>query len=101
MYLITNDFGNVMYTGVTNNLERRIIEHRNGTLPGFTQKYKVSKLVYYEHTNSIEAAIMREKQIKKYRREKKDALVNAMNYEWKDLSNDWYSEEEISRERSK
>lgn len=53
--------------------------------------------VYYEQTTSIEAAIIREKKIKKYRREKKDALVNAMNPEWKDLSNDWYSEGEISR----
>ena len=79
-----------MYVGVTNNLERRIYEHKNKTVKGFTEKYNVSKLVYFEETNDIASAISREKEIKKWRREKKDALAIAVNPEWKDLSDGWF-----------
>ena len=89
IYILTNDFENVMYIGVTNNLERRLAEHKSGTIPGFTEKYKTHKLVHFEQTPSIESTILREKQIKSWRREKKDALVASTNPEWGDLSLGW------------
>ena len=86
VYLITNWNNRVMYVGVTNNLERRIYEHKNKMVRGFTEKYNVNKLVYFEETQDVTAAITREKEIKKWRREKKDKLVNRMNPNWKDLN---------------
>jgi len=86
VYLITNWNNKVMYVGVTNNLERRIYEHKNKLVKGFTEKYNVNRLVYFEETEDVIAAIAREKEIKKWRREKKDQLVNRMNPNWKDLS---------------
>jgi len=85
IYILTNQNNTVLYTGVTNNLQRRVIEHRSGKGGTFTKKYKVYKLVYYETGNNIEIAIAREKQIKAGSREKKIALINSMNREWKDL----------------
>ena len=79
----------MIYTGVTNDLERRLYEHKHHLADGFTSKYNVNKLVYFETGDSIDGAIAREKQIKSYRREKKDALVNSVNPDWKDLSLDW------------
>ena len=79
VYLLTNWNNRVMYVGVTNNLERRIYEHKNKLAKGFTEKYNVNKLVHFEMTGDVTAAIAREKEIKKWRREKKDALVNAAN----------------------
>ena len=78
-----------MYVGVTNNLERRIYEHKNKMVKGFTKKYNVSKLVYFEETQDVIAAIEREKEIKRWRRQKKDQLVNSSNPTWKDLSLEW------------
>ena len=76
----------VLYIGVTNNLVRRVYEHKNKVdTKSFTARYNVNKLVYYETTNSIESAIEREKQIKAGARKKKEALINAFNPEWKDL----------------
>ncbi len=89
VYLLTNWNNQVMYVGVTNNLERRIYEHRNKLVDGFTKKYNVEKLVYFETASDVLAAIEREKQIKKWRREKKNHLVVGMNPEWKDLSVEW------------
>jgi len=89
VYLLTNWNDKVMYVGVTNNLEKRIYEHKNKLVKGFTEKYNVHKLVYYEESNDIMAAIEREKEIIKWRREKKDYLVNQANSEWKDLSSEW------------
>ena len=89
VYLLTNWNDQVMYVGVTSNLERRIYEHKNKLVDGFTKKYNVEKLVYFETTNDVLAAIEREKQIKKWRREKKNQLVAGMNPEWKDLSVEW------------
>lgn len=88
VYIMTNDHGNVMYVGVTNNLERRILEHKSGLVPGFSQKYKIKKLVYFEQTVSVDAAIVREKEIKKWRRAKKNKLVETLNPHWRDLGND-------------
>jgi putative endonuclease len=79
-----------LYIGVTNSLERRVYEHKSNRNPGFTQKYACHKLVYYEHFTDIEIAIAREKQLKKWRREKKEFLIRTMNRSWKDLSLDWY-----------
>ena len=88
-YMMTNITNKVLYTGVTNDLERRVKEHKSGLIPGFTQKYNCKKLVYYESFSDIEQAIRREKLIKEYRREKKNQLVESLNPEWKDLSEVW------------
>lgn len=89
VYLLVNWNNKVMYIGVTNALERRIYEHKNKLVKGFTEKYNLSKLVYFEETQDVISAIEREKEIKKWRREKKDQLVNRANPQWKDLSLDW------------
>ena len=89
VYLLTNWNNKVMYLRVTNNLERRLYEHKNKLVKGFTEKYNVNKLVYFEETQDVTAAIAREKGIKKWRREKKNQLVNRMNPNWKDLSSGW------------
>lgn len=75
-----------MYIGMTNDLERRIYEHKEGLVEGFSKKYKTTKLVYFEHTHDIHAAIAREKEIKKWRRGKKNKLVETLNPKWEDLS---------------
>jgi putative endonuclease len=79
-----------LYTGVTNDLMRRVYEHKNKLVPGFTSKYNIQYLVYYESTSSIHVALEREKQIKGWRREKKIALIHSMNHDWKDLSEEWH-----------
>jgi len=86
VYMLTNSSNNVLYVGVTNDLERRCYEHKQKLIKGFTQKYNVDKLVYFEVFDSIELAIFREKQIKGYSRSKKDKLINEFNLEWKELS---------------
>jgi len=78
-----------MYIGVTSNLESRLYQHKNKIAAGFTQKYNVHKLVYFEHTYDVRVAIEREKEIKKWRREKKIKLVESKNPEWKELSLEW------------
>ena len=86
VYLLTNTTNRVLYTGVTNNLERRLYKHRNNLTPGFASKYRCHKLVWYETTPSVEAAIAREKQIKGGSRAKKVALIEGVNPHWLDLS---------------
>ena len=88
VYILTNKHNKVLYTGVTNNLQRRVYEHREKLIEGFTKKYNVDKLVYYEETESIEAAILREKQIKGGSRQKKLDLIEGMNPGWRDLYED-------------
>jgi len=78
-----------MYIGVTSELEKRIFEHKNKLAKGFTEKYNVDKLVYFEETHDVIAAISREKEIKKWCRDKKNRLVDVANSQWKDLSLDW------------
>ncbi len=85
VYILTNVNRNVMYVGVTNNLEQRVAEHRAGTGGEFTKRYSVTTLVYAEEYEWIEEAIAREKQIKGWRRSKKDALVETINPTWADL----------------
>ena len=90
VYIVTNKNKTVLYTGVTNDLQRRVYEHENGLLSGFTQKYKCHFLVWYEHFQNINDAIAREKEIKKWRREKKENLINGFNPDWKFLNNEIY-----------
>ena len=85
VYILTNQSNRILYTGITNDLIRRIYEHRNGLNEGFTRRYRVHKLVYFEATTDVTAAIQREKQIKGWLREKKRALVTQHNPAWKDL----------------
>jgi len=86
IYILTNKKNGTLYIGVTNNLTRRIYEHRNGTIKGFTKKYNLNKLVYFEQLNDISFAILREKRLKKWNREWKVQLIEKINPEWKDLS---------------
>ena len=86
VYVLTNWNQRVMYVGVTSDLKRRIHEHQNKLVKGFTAKYNVNKLVYYEQTNDVITALAREKEIKRWRREKKNNLVLSINPGWSDLS---------------
>jgi putative endonuclease len=88
VYIMTGR-SDTLYAGVTNNLERRVYEHKHGLVEGFTKKYNLTMLVYYEATDDIRSAISREKQIKGWVRSKKIALIESMNPQWRDLSEDW------------
>jgi putative endonuclease len=94
--MMANWTGDVLYTGMTNDLERRVWQHKSRSVPGFTQKYDLNKLVYFEQCHDVKATIAREKQIKGWRREKKNNLVNEMNAEWKDLSTGWYEDSSLA-----
>ena len=85
VYILSHTNNNVLYVGVTNNLVRRVFEHKNKMVPGFTADYNVTKLVYFERFDFIDLAIAREKQIKKYSKIKKAELVNKMNPHWTEL----------------
>ncbi len=88
VYIATNKANTVLYTGVTNNLIKRCYQHKTKTLAGFTAKYNVSKIVYFEESNEILEALKREKQIKAGSRQKKIDLINQLNPTWKDLYED-------------
>ncbi len=85
IYIITNKYKSVFYTGVTNDLKRRIFKHKNKLIEGFSKKYNINTLVYYEEYHDINEAIEREKQVKDYRREKKLELVKSINRDVKDI----------------
>ena len=85
IYILTNKNNTVLYTGITNDLKRRVYEHNEKSIEGFTKKYNITKLVYYEIFNDAENAIIREKKIKGGSRLKKITLVESMNREWRDL----------------
>ncbi len=85
VYILASKKNGTLYIGVTNNLLRRVYEHKNNLVPGFTSKYNVHRLVYYEQTNEIYAALTREKQLKKWRRKWKIELIEEHNPEWRDL----------------
>ena len=89
VYIMTNYSETSLYIGVTSNLQKRVWEHKNKVVEGFTKKYNVDKLVYYELTDSIESAINREKQLKRWHRQWKINLIKEMNPDFKDLSLDW------------
>ncbi len=85
IYVMASKKNGTLYTGITNDLIKRVYEHKNNLVPGFTNKYTVHDLVYYEHTTEIETAIKREKQLKKWNREWKIRLIEEKNPDWKDL----------------
>jgi putative endonuclease len=85
VYILTNKSNKVLYVGITNNLVRRVYEHKNKLVEGFTEKYNVNKLVYYDATADVKAAIAREKQIKGWLRQKKIDLITGFNPLWRDL----------------
>ena len=90
VYIMTNRSG-TLYTGVTNDLERRMYEHKGKFVEGFTKRYNIDMLVYYEVTDDINGALTREKQIKDWRRSKRVALIESTNPQWRDLSDGWFS----------
>jgi len=93
IYILTSKSYRVLYTGVTNDLVKRTYQHKHGLIDGFTKKYNVNKLVYYEVFEDIINAISREKQIKSWPRRRKLELINAMNPEWRDLSEDFFDKQ--------
>ncbi len=90
IYIITTKYNSVLYTGVTSNLMKRIYEHKNKLVSGFSSKYNVKKLVYYEEFTTLNEAITREKQIKGGSRQKKVDLIKNLNPEWKDLYEEFF-----------
>jgi len=88
VYIVTNEHGSVLYIDMTNDLARRISEHRADGIPGFTSDYRCRKLIYYEHCTDMRDAIAREKQLKKWSRSKKVALIATLNPRWTDLAPD-------------
>ena len=90
VYILANWDDSVLYIGVTGNLERRLYEHKHSLVEGFTKKYNVHKLVYFECTSDVYSAISREKQLKKWSRTKKNQLIERMNPTWTDLSEEWH-----------
>jgi putative endonuclease len=89
IYILSN-FSRTLYVGVTSDLSRRVNQHKHKLITGFTSKYNISELVYYETTDDMYVAIQREKQLKGWKRERKIALVESMNPDWLDLSDGWY-----------
>ena len=89
VYIMTNR-SRTLYTGLTNDIVRRVYEHKHKLVPGFTQKYNITMLVYFEETPDVRSAISREKQIKGWLRSKKINLIESINPDWNDLSLDWY-----------
>jgi putative endonuclease len=96
VYILSSSSG-TLYTGVTNDLHRWMYEHKNKLVPGFTERYNVTRLVYFEETRDIDAAIRREKEIKGWLRKRKIELIVGMNPTWKDLSEDWFEHEGKSK----
>ena len=89
VYIMGSESG-MLYVGMTSNIKRRVYEHKNHLIPGFTDKYNIDRLLYFEAIDDPASAIGREKQIKAWRREKKVALIDSINPSWEDLSEDWY-----------
>ncbi len=89
VYILTNASG-TLYTGMTNNLERRMREHKFGEVPGFARRFRLARLVYFEKGGEVESAIAREKQIKGWLRKRKIELIESVNPDWRDLSEDWF-----------
>ena len=96
VYILSNWAGNVIYIGVTSHLEQRIFQHKQKLIEGFSEKYNTDKLVYFEEYTDISQAIEREKQLKNWRRDKKDKLISGFNPQWKDLSETWYEDPSTS-----
>lgn len=86
VYIMTNQNNKVLYVGVTNNLQRRVYEHKHKLIDGFTKRYNCTKLVWFQQTSDVNSAIQEEKRMKKWKREYKENVINAMNPNWDDLS---------------
>ena len=97
VYIMTNWNNRVIYVGVTSNLESRVYAHKQKLVDGFTKRYNINKLVYYDQTTDVKAAIEREKQIKGWVRKRKNELVSAMNPGWNDLSTEWFEKDSSLR----
>ena len=91
VYIVTNKRNGTLYIGVTSNLIRRINEHKNKLIQDFTNKYNLTKLVYYEETDDVTIAIEREKRMKKWYRKWKIELIEGENPDWDDLAKEWYN----------
>ena len=98
VYIMTSPSG-TLYTGMNSNLVRRVYEHKQRLVDGFTKKYNVTRLAYYEQTSDVQTALAREKEMKKWRRSKKIALIKSINPKWQDLSAGWYDEVNQDLER--
>jgi putative endonuclease len=92
IYIMTSPSG-TLYTGMTNDLKRRVYQHKHKLIEGFTEKYNVTRLAYCEETQDVQTAIAREKEIKSWRRSKKLGLIKSLNPKWQDLSDGWYDEQ--------
>lgn len=90
IYILCNKKNGVLYTGVTNDMKRRLYEHKKKLVPGFTQKYNCDRLVYFKSTPEVSTAIQREKQLKGWLRSRKIGLIESKNPQWLDLSADWF-----------
>lgn len=90
VYIMSNYNRTTLYIGVTNDLQRRVFEHKQSLVKGFTKKYNLRDLLYFEETSDVQAAITREKQLKKWKRAWKDQLITDFNPKWKDLSQNWF-----------
>ncbi|MEQ8524455.1 GIY-YIG nuclease family protein [Gracilimonas sp.] len=90
VYILSNN-SRMLYTGMTNDLQQRVYQHKQKQVSGFTKKYNLYKLVYYAETDDVGYAIRREKEIKGWSRKKKKELIESINPEWRDLAKDWYS----------
>ncbi|MEC7772387.1 MAG: GIY-YIG nuclease family protein [Bacteroidota bacterium] len=91
VYILTNKRNGTLYIGITNSLERRVQEHKEGVMDGFTKKYGLKTLVYFETHQNVNDAITREKRLKKWKRQWKIDMIEKDNPNWSDLANDWYS----------
>jgi putative endonuclease len=100
VYILANKPNGTLYIGMTNDLQRRIFEHKSGEIEGFTQKYEVKKLMYFEVFKEVNEAISREKNIKKWKRNWKIRLIEKENESWIDLSKDWYDEKMFDNNKS-
>jgi putative endonuclease len=99
LYILASKRNGTLYIGMTSNLTNRVLQHKLGYFSGFTKKYKIHKLVFYEETNDVYAALLREKQIKKWKRAWKIRIIEENNPNWDDLSKDWFSMEDIEEYR--
>jgi putative endonuclease len=97
VYIIGNWTGGVIYIGVTNDLLKRIYQHRYKLIKGFSSRYNLSRLLFFEKYDDIESAIRREKEIKAWRREKKNTLIQSFNPDWKDLAEGWFEDPSATR----
>jgi putative endonuclease len=97
VYILANKHNNVVYVGMTNDLQRRVLEHKTGNYStAFTRRYNITKLVWYEQRIDLQDTLLHEKRLKRWRRPWKDALIAKMNPEWKDLSEGWYDPRDLS-----